>query len=145
MATPALSPRVQSVVREYGIFWQPWPQFEQTDGERRPVGLEVELIGSHPSDIKHVDPSCRMCYHVRAILLAIADRLTEDPAFPRNRLTYDIDTHSNSILCLPALGNRAAVPVGIHISWNHAPGSMCEGDLQNKIKTLLAKYGIHQR
>jgi hypothetical protein len=109
------------------------------------LALEVELIGSHPSDIKHVDPSCRMCYHVRAILLAIADRLTEDPLFPRNRLTYDIDTHSNSILCLPALGNRAAVPVSINISWNHAPGSMCEGDLQSKIKTLLAKYGIHQR
>jgi hypothetical protein len=30
MATPALNSRVQSLVVEYGVFWQFWPQFEQT-------------------------------------------------------------------------------------------------------------------
>jgi hypothetical protein len=50
MATPALNSRVQSLVTEYGVFWQFWPQFEQTHGERRLVGFEVELIGSHTSD-----------------------------------------------------------------------------------------------
>ena len=145
MATPALSPRVQSVVAEYGIFWQLWPQFEQTGGERRLVGIEVELIGFHPSDINHLDPSCRMCHHVRSVLLAMADRLTEDAVFTQNLISYYIDSHSNSILCLPALGNRSAVSVSINLSWNHAPSPMFEADLQSTIKNLLAKYGIHQR
>jgi hypothetical protein len=60
MATSALNSRVQSLVTEYGVFWQFWPQFEQTHGERRLVGFEVELIGSHTSDLNHVDP--RMPY-----------------------------------------------------------------------------------
>jgi len=46
MSSPPLNTRVQSLVAEYGVFWQFWPQFEQTNGERHLVGFEVELIGS---------------------------------------------------------------------------------------------------
>lgn len=146
MATPALSSRLQSALAEYGVFWQLWPQFEQTGGERRLVGLEVELIGFHRSDLNHLDPSCRMCHRVRSVLRAVADRVMEDVLFTaRDHLNYGIDSHSNSILCLPALGNRSAVSVSISFSWYHAPAPMFEADLQTNIKTLLARYGIHQR
>ena len=64
MATPALSSRVQSAVAEYGLFWQLWPQFDGTGSERRLVGLEMELIGSHTSDLNHLDPACSMCNHL---------------------------------------------------------------------------------
>jgi hypothetical protein len=37
MGTAGLNSRVQSLVAEYSLFWQFWPQFEQTDGERRLV------------------------------------------------------------------------------------------------------------
>lgn len=147
MATPALSLRLQSALAEYGIFWQLWPQVQQSrGGERYLVGLEVELIGFHPSDLNHLNPSCRMCHHVRSVLLAMADRLTEDLLFTtRHHLTCGIDSHSNSILCLPALGNRSTVSVSINLAWTHAPAPMFEAALQSKIKNLLAKYGIHQR
>jgi hypothetical protein len=70
----------------------------------------------------------------------------EDVLFTtRDHFNYGIDSHSNSILCLPALGNRSAVSVSISLSWNHAPAPMFEADLQTNIKTLLAKYRIHQR
>ena len=97
MATPALNSRVQSLVTEYGVFWQFWPQFEQTHGERRLVGFEVELIGSHTSDLNHVDPACPTCRHVRSVLLAIADlmpgELTSQPKFPhvQYRLSLKLD------------------------------------------------------
>ena len=54
MATLALNSRVQSLVTEYGVFWQFWPQFEQTHGERRLVGFEVGLIGPHTPDLDRV-------------------------------------------------------------------------------------------
>jgi hypothetical protein len=44
MTTPALNSRVQSLVTEYGVFWQFWPQFEQIHGDRRLVGFEVEYL-----------------------------------------------------------------------------------------------------
>ena len=145
MASPAMSPQGQSVVNEYGIFWQQWPEFEQTAGERRLVGLEVELIGSHASNNNHLDPSCPMCHHVRLVLLGIAYLMVQDLGGSGNSLTYNVDSHSNSILCLPALGNRSAVSVSINVHWRNGTGQSFETDLQSSIRNSLAKRGIHQR
>ena len=145
MATPAMRPQGLSVVSEYGVFWQQWPEFEQADGERRLVGLEVELIGSHASNDDHIDPSCRMCHQVRRVLLGIAYLMVQDLRGSDNFLTYNVDSHSNSILCLPALGNRAAVSVSISIHWRTASGQSFETDLQGKLRTFLARHSIHQR
>jgi hypothetical protein len=145
MASPAMSPRVQSVVNEFGVFWQQWPEFEQISGERRLIGLEVELIGSHASDNNHVDPSCPMCHHVRSVLLRIAHLTIQDIVGSNNSLTYNIDSHSNSVICLPALGNRSAVSVSINVHWGNGTGQCFETDLQSNIRTSLAKRGIHQR
>ena len=145
MATPSLNSRVQSLITEYGVFWQFWPQFEQTQGERRLVGFEVELIGFHPSDLNHVDPACPRCRNVRAVLLSIANAVPADLAVGVNSLMYNIDSHSGAILCLPALGNRAAVWVSIYLSWSRSNGQSFETDLLTEVRTLLNKWGIHQR
>lgn len=145
MATHALSSYVQSAISEYGLFWQLWPQLEQTNGERRLLGLEVELIGSHASNLDHFDPACPMCQHVRSILLRIADFMIRDAALSRYPLYYNIDSHSNSILCLPSLGNRLAVSVSINVSWSPNTCEKFETDLPSEIKRLLAECGIHQR
>lgn len=145
MASAAMSPHGPSVVSEYGVFWQQWPEFEQISGERRLVGLELELIGSHASNNNHLDPSCRLCHRVRLFLLGIAYLMVQDLRGSGNSLTYDVDSHSNSILCLPALGNRAAVSVSINIHWKAASGQALEMDLQGKLRTFLVKHGIHQR
>jgi len=145
MATLVLNPRVQSLVTEYGVFWQCWPQFEQTHGERRLVGFEVELIGSHTSDLNHVDPRCPRCQNVRAVLLSIANLVPADLAVGVNSVMYNIDSHSGAILCLPALGNRSAVWVSIYLSWNRSNGQSFETDLLTEVRALLNKWGIHQR
>ncbi len=145
MATVALNSRVQSLVTEYGVFWQLWPQFEQTHGERRPVGFEIELIGSHTSDLNHVDPACDTCRQVRSVLLAIANLMPGELTLSRNSLTYDIDSHSNAIVCLPALGNRSAVWVSIYVFLNRTNGQSFETDRLNEVKAFLNRWGIHQR
>jgi hypothetical protein len=145
MATAALNSGVPSLVTEYGVFWQLWPQFEQTHGERRLVGFEVELIGSHAATLNHLDPACPRCRNVRAVLLAMADLLPRKATPGENSLTYNIDSHSNSILCLPALGNRSAVSVSIYVSWSRSNGQSFETDLLTEIKDFLNRRGIHQR
>ena len=137
MVTPALNSQVQSLVAEYSVFWQFWPQFEQIHGERRLVGFELELIGFHTSDLNHLDPACPACRHVRSVLLAIALAMPRETSFRRNYLTYNIDSHSNSILCLPALGNRSAVSVSICVVWNRSNGQSFETDLLSEIKAFL--------
>jgi hypothetical protein len=145
MATLVLNSRVQSLVTEYGVFWQFWPQFEQTHGERRLVGFEVELIGFHKSDLNHVDPACPRCRNVRAVLMSIANLVPADLAVGANSLTYNIDSHSGAILCLPALGNRSAVWVSVYLSWSRSNGQSFETDLLTEVRALLNKWGIHQR
>ena len=145
MTIPALNSRVQSLVIAYRVFWQFWPQFEQTHGERRLVGFEVELIGSHTSDVNHVDPTCPECRNVRAVLLSIANLVPADLAVGVNSLMYNIDSHSGAILCLPTLGNRSAVWVSINLSWSRLNGQSFETDLLTEVRTLLNKWGIHQR
>ena len=144
MATLVLDSHTQSLVTEYGICWQFSPQFEQAHGERRAVGFEVELIGSHPSDLNHLDPTCRACRHVRAVLLALANLVSGQIAASRHALTYHIDSHSNSVMCLPALGNRSAVWVSIYVFLNQANGQSADMDLLAGIRTFLSEWGIHQ-
>lgn len=145
MATPALDLQVQSLVTDYSVFWQFWPQFEQTHGERHLVGFEVELIGSHPSDLNHLDPGCPKCRDVRSVLLLIADLLPREARLGESCLMYDVDSHSNSIVRLPALGNRSAVSVSVYVSWSRSRGQPFETDLSTEIKTFLSRWGIHQR
>lgn len=146
MATSALNSRMQSIVEAYNIFGQLWPHFEDTEGgERRMVGLELELIGSHTSEASHVDPSCPMCQHVRSVLLDIADLMSKDDAGEReDGLFYDIDSHWNSIVSLPEPENRSAVSVSIIVTWSRAADRVFATDLQRKIKDFLDRYGIHQ-
>lgn len=135
---------LQSLVAEYNSFWQVWPQYEQANGERRLIGFEVELIGSHTSDLNHVDPACRRCRSVRAVLLAIADLLPREASLGVKSLTYNIDSHSNSILRLPALGNRSAVSVSLYVSCSRLNGQSMETEPLIEIKNLLSRWGIHQ-
>jgi hypothetical protein len=140
-----LGSHAQSAAAEYSAFWQVWPQFEQKAGERQTVGVEVELIGSHASAFNHLDPACSMCHRVRSELLGIADLMIREDVLSRDSLTYNIDPHSNSVVCLPALGNRSAVSVSIYIFWSHAHSQALETDLLNAIKAFLATCSIHQR
>jgi hypothetical protein len=82
---------------------------------------------------------------VRSVLLAIADLMPRNASLSGNSLTYNIDSHSDSILCLPALGNRSAVWVSIYVYLNRANGQSFETDLLNEVKTFLNRWGIHQR
>jgi hypothetical protein len=145
MASPALGSRVQCAAAEYSAFWQVWPQFGQKDGEHQMIGVEVELIGSHASDFNHLDPTCSMCHRVRSALLGIAELMIRENVLGRDSLTYNIDSHSNSVVCLPALGNRSAVSVSIYIFWSHPHGQAFETTLLSAIKAFLARCSIHQR
>ena len=107
--------------------------------------LEVELIGFHASELNHVDPRCPKCRNVRAVLFEVAHFLPQEVRPGDPSLTYNVDSHSNSILCLPALGNRAAVSVSVYISWSRSIGHSFEMDLSIEIKTFLNRWGIHQR
>ena len=56
-----------------------------------------------------------------------------------------IDSHTNSILCLPARGNRSFVSVSLNSSWSDKAGPGLEVDVLSDIKERLSRFGIRQR
>lgn len=143
MPFPMLSSRLRPAVSEYRIFCQLWPQFEASNGERRMVGAEVELIGSHSLDPSHFDPGCTVCHHVRSALLTIAHEIVKQTGLTSRRFIVDVDSHANLILILPALGNRSLLTVSLNISWNRDDD--VQSDVLSDIKRFLYENGIHQR
>ena len=145
MTPVAVKSRPQATLTGYEIFWQLWPQFVGTGSERQSSGIEVELMGSHTPDLSHVDPACAFCRRVRSVILGIANAVMEETVLKSRDLTCDIDSHANSILCLPALGNRSLVSVSIYVHWRETDGRGVEAPLVSDIKRSLANRGIPQR
>lgn len=139
-----LNSHLQAAVTEYGIFWELWPQVRMMGSERQTVGFEVELIGCHTSDPAHLDPSCVRCQRVRSAILAIADAVIREMTFSSPDITYDIDSHANSITCSAALGNRPLVSVSINISFRDADQRSVGTNIVHDITQCLAMWGIHQ-
>lgn len=148
MVTSATQPEVNSFLRSSAVLWQLWPQHAVIHGERRQIGFELELIGSHTLDSNHLDPGCTQCYQLRSILLAIADQLAHDVFRDHDSVTYDIDPHSASIVCLPGLANRPCVTVSIIVTESHAldraPGTLSDL-VVSRARDYLAELGIPQR
>lgn len=63
---------LKGLVHAYNVSFQLWPEYNCENGERRQIGTEVELLGSHTSDPAHLNPSCCQCHHVRAALALLA-------------------------------------------------------------------------
>jgi hypothetical protein len=148
MVTSATQPNLDGLLRSYAMLWQLWPQYAVLHGERRQIGFELELIGSHTLDPNHLDPGCSQCHRVRSILLAIADNLAHEVFRNDDSVTYDIDPHSASITCLPGLANRPCVTVSVIVTDNrafeHATGGLGDVVVSNA-REYLAELGIPQR
>jgi len=145
MASAVVITDLQSAVVGYGVFCELWPQFLGRGGELQKVGLEVELIGSHTPEITHMNPACQMCSRVRTLLLAVARHIITGMTSDSRPITCSVDSHTNSILCLPARGNRSFVWVSINIFWSEKARSSLEADMLCDIKDSLSKLGIRQR
>jgi hypothetical protein len=147
VVTSVAQPKVDGLLRSYAVLWQLWPQYAVINGERRQVGFELELMGSHTLDPNHLDPGCPQCHRVRSILLAIAEQLAHEVVPNGGSVTCDIDPHSASIVCVAGLGNRPCVTVSIIVTDSHVfDHATTLGDaVVSNARSYLAELGIPQR
>lgn len=148
MATPEVKLNLDEVRKQYSLFWKIWPEYVVLGSERRQVGFEVELIGSHSSDPNHIDPACTICHRVQHVLLLIAAAAVEDGHEAQDSVRHEITHDPQSVVCSPGWGNRACVTVSIHIL--HKRGfdqlvSQAETDFLEGIRTHLLELGLSQR
>lgn len=145
VASVEVGPNLTELVRDHHICCEVWPEYVVVGREIRKVGYELELLGSHSSDSHHLDPTCPMCERVRASLLAIAGNIVPRPG---TSVRYEIDAHSQSIMCAPRLRNRPFVTLSIRILHRHGfdqPIDACETNCLKQIRGHLEELGVRER
>ena len=134
----------QTAAHEYSIFWQCSPRYEGAGENRRLTDIDVELMGSHTSDPRHLDPDCSVCDDVRSLLLGIAHAMVDETAVHSSGCFCDIDPHASEVLRLPGSGDRSFVSVSVDVFLGNGNGQAPETDVMNAIRSFMVKSGIHQ-
>ena len=57
LATPE-SPDVSELVRRYHVYWDVWPEYTFIKHEKRQIGFELDLAGTHGDEAEHPAPGC---------------------------------------------------------------------------------------
>lgn len=146
MATAVTNAKRNGWPNGFAVFWHVWPYRTVIDREVRQIGFELELMGSHCVDPNHFDPGCTQCRRVRSALLVVAEHL-KNHVFPnlQESLTYEIDSHSSSIVYS---ANRACVTVSIVVMHRHAFDraiDFSDNSLLSSVKQSIAELGIPER
>ena len=146
MTASVSKPNLNTTLNGYFAGCSVWPVYLPMNGERRQIGFEVELVGSHSPDPHHLEPGCLACSRVQLKLLAIAETVIASIA-PNLRQSVRCEIHARptSILCWPRLGNRSLVSVSIGIFHQHrfdCPIDQSEIATLNDVKEHLAELDI---
>lgn len=149
LVASAVTLDLRELVNNFDIVFVLWPQYAPFDSERRQVGFEVELAGSHCSDPNHIDPSCPDCVRLRAGLFEIAEELIQRMSSSPERevVSFKISSLSGSILYSPRFKNRPFVAASIHILHRQhyfQPIDRSETAALNRVKKLLAELGVRE-
>lgn len=141
---------MQSATYEFAaaeeVFMHVWAVPTSGDGTRRISEREVELIGSHTADPKHLDPSCSACHHLRAQMESIARTAVERTASSIQRpADFDVYSDPGSIVFSPGNGQRPCVTVSIYVRDRAERARSNDDDPVSELKLVLGAHGIRER
>lgn len=77
MATETPENAIRSLVERYKVCWDSFPEWSQSNGERKQTGVVVELYGTHDASGIVPTAGCKHCIPVIQALLAIADQVAD--------------------------------------------------------------------
>lgn len=64
---------LRELVGRHRVCWEVWPEYLYVAKERRQVGSQLELCGTHEPEVEHPEPGCPDCQRIFVALRAIAD------------------------------------------------------------------------
>ena len=146
MGTAGTNTCLEEMLHEFGVFWHAWPVYVWVHGERRQIGVELELTGSHSQDPEHLDPDCAECQRVRSVLVAAAEHITERlSSAQQTQTSWEIEPHYSDIVSSPSLGYRPCVTVSICITQNdvgESPADLSDTPVVENLRRCLLELRI---
>ena len=121
---------LKNVVERFRVCWKVWPELTYIKGEKRQIGYELELSGTHEPWVEHPGPGCEHCQRVYGALRQIAEWILPKEKRPSR---YEIAPFDQSIRYTSAHQNRLDVQCVIKIVHRH------EWDRWTNAKTVVSK------
>ena len=133
------------LVERYRVCWEVWPEYLSVGTERRQVGFQLELCGTHEPEVEHPQPGCPDCQRIFVALGAIADWILPKEKRPS---TYRIGPYDQAIRYSPVRRNRPDVTLTIKIIHRlgfEAPVDACEVRCLKEMQERLKELGAQER
>lgn len=103
---------LRELVGRYRVCWEVWPEYLYVQKERRQVGFQLELCGTHEPEVEHPEPGCPDCQRIFVALRAIADWILPSEKRPS---TYEIGPYDQAIRYSSVRRNRPDVTLTVKI------------------------------
>jgi hypothetical protein len=131
------------LVKKYRICWEVWPEYFMVDGNKRQVGFELVLAGTHEEET-HQTPACPKCLDLFQHLKVIADWLPPDE---QRQAMYEIQPYDSSIHRAVKRNLRPEVTLSLKILHRRGydqPVDACEVDCLNEMQDKLNNIGAQR-
>ena len=136
--TPLL---LRESVQRFKVCWKVWPECIYVGDQKRQVGYQLELAGTHEAEVAHPRPGCEQCQSVYNALRQIAEYIIPREERPS---TYEIGPFDRSIHYWPLHSNRPDVLLTIkilHRRGSDQPVDECEDRCLEEMEARLRELG----
>jgi len=137
--------QVRELVGHYRVCWEVWPECIWVNNQRRQIGFQLELYGTHEPEVDHPSPGCPACLRLFTALRGIEEWILPKEKRPS---TYEIGPYDQAIRYSPRRRNRPDVTLRIgiiHRQGYEAPVDACEVQCLEEMKDRLKELGAHER
>lgn len=132
---------LRELVTRHKVCWNLWPELLMVGGEKRQVGYELELAGTHKPGVTHPEPGCEHCQQVFMALREIAEYILPREERPS---MYLIGPFDQAIHYWRLHANRPDVVLSVKIVHRYGcerPLDECEDRCLKEMETRLRDLG----
>ena len=132
------------LVRQFRVCWEVSPEYAYVNQERRQVGFDLELYGTHEPWVEHPSPDCDHCLRVFHALQTIAEGILPQEYRPSRS---DLGIYDQAIHYDRKRGERPDVVLAIKITHREGydrPVDECENRCLNEMKQHLRELGARE-
>ena len=144
-STETSVPALRELVQRFRVCWKVWPELAYVGGEKRQIGYQLELAGTHEPGVEHPEPGCEHCQHVFAALRDIAEWIVPPATWDSQ---YDIGSYDQAIRYSVAHRNRPDIILIIrivHRTGFEQPVEECQSRCLEEMEQRLTELGASRR
>ena len=132
------------LVRQFRVCWEVSPEYAYVNQERRQVGFDLELYGTHEPWVEHPSPDCDHCLRVFRALQTIAEGIVPQEYRPSRS---DLGIYDQAIHYARKRAERPDVVLPIQITHREdyeRPVDGCENQCLTEMKQRLREIGAYE-